>query len=111
MKPQREGGGNNLFFDDLKAELNRICNPDKHTLKNSYSLMRKINVVSKSGFDFVRKNRQIYSHDATSECGIFSVIFADGAEVKLNEVGGAHTRSKDPMFSEISRNGYYNLIY
>ena len=111
LKPQREGGGNNLFFEDLKAELNRVCNPDKHTMANSYTLMRKIDVVAKKGFDFIMKGRETHSPDGISECGMFSVFFADGAEVKLNELGGAHARTKPPNVSETYQDGHYNLIY
>jgi glutathione synthase len=101
LKPQREGGGNNLYACDLREELERIRRGEK--LDNSYTLMRKIVPGDSRNevFDFVSKDGSTRHAPGVSEVGLFTVLFADGKKPpSLNSVGGVFCRAKDPQSNE-----------
>ncbi|KAF7255438.1 hypothetical protein EG68_07414 [Paragonimus skrjabini miyazakii] len=90
LKPQREGGGNNFFDDDLVRMLNKLIEQgDQH----SYVIMERL-------YPFVVENYVLHSkrtHDRrqmVSELGIFGVFIGRGDEVFLNEPSGHLLRTK-----------------
>lgn len=66
LKPQREGGGNNLYGKDILQKMN---SQTAEELK-AYILMQKIKPVPRIGF--LVKKRELFCVPVISELGIFS---------------------------------------
>lgn len=96
LKPQREGGGHNIFGSDIKPFLSALESVEE---RSQYILMEYINSPQE-------KNRILYSDDVTqefksdftdrlvSELGIYGSIVADGSLMKVDRTGGYLVRSK-----------------
>ncbi|CAK8684781.1 unnamed protein product [Clavelina lepadiformis] len=89
LKPQREGGGNNVYGEDIVTLLSEIGNDERRC---AYILMEKIcpkpldNIfVTASGHQKV---------NAISEFGTYGVILARGTEIIENYSAGHLLRSK-----------------
>jgi len=67
LKPQREGGGNNFFDDDLLQKLNTLSPKEL----SGYILMDRI--VSKPYKTLILRDGEINDVDGVCEIGIFSV--------------------------------------
>jgi len=92
LKPQREGGGNNLYDDDLVRELKRMSYEERR----AFILMQKILPPSLPG-KLVRGGQIVYDGPCVCELGVFGITLrsydaADG--VILNKVVGHILRSK-----------------
>lgn len=88
IKPQREGGGNNLYGDQVRNALEQM---PPHELA-SHILMERI-------FPFVEpaylmRNAKIASGSSSSELGVFSVFMSDGKTVLLDQGAGHLLRAK-----------------
>ena len=70
LKPQREGGGNNVYGDEIKKVLNDIRNSPE---REAYILMDRINPPTQKNY-LVRANEKARLEDVVSELGIFGVI-------------------------------------
>ncbi|XP_069507915.1 glutathione synthetase [Ambystoma mexicanum] len=90
LKPQREGGGNNFYGEEIKDVLENIKDPSERT---SYILMDKIrpqpfrNYLLKAGSD-------LKLSECISELGMFGVYVRQGKEMILNEQIGHLLRTK-----------------
>lgn len=94
LKPQREGGGNNKFGDEVaKAVLDWPVSK-----LQEYVLMRRIDCPAVPTF-CVRKS-QTSAVDAVSEVGIYGVYFACDGEVAFNKAAGYVVRSKEAHVNE-----------
>ncbi|XP_025204827.1 glutathione synthetase-like isoform X2 [Melanaphis sacchari] len=94
MKPQREGGGNNLYGEDIRIKL-MSCMKSKE--RSAWILMDKINPPVQQNY-LIRPN-QDYEKNSTlsevlSEMGIFGIILCDGDEIVINEQVGHMMRTK-----------------
>jgi len=88
MKPQREGGGNNLYEKQISEALLKFS-PEK---RSTYILMDRIMVPSFPTY-FLR-NGNIIQNSGASELGIFSLFIHDGTNVVMNESSGYLLRTK-----------------
>lgn len=90
LKPQREGGGNNFFEEELQQELLRVKNSEE---RMSYILMERI-------FPLPQRNVLIYNAESKdfgsviSELGIYGVIIGDAEQIIYNEEVGHLLRTK-----------------
>ncbi|VVC36690.1 Hypothetical protein CINCED_3A006268 [Cinara cedri] len=94
LKPQREGGGNNLYGEDIRHKLMSCMNSKE---RSAWILMDKINPPVQQNYlirpnqDF-KKNSTLY--DVVSELGIFGTILCDGDNIIINEQVGHMMRTK-----------------
>ncbi|KAF5765399.1 putative glutathione synthase [Helianthus annuus] len=91
MKPQREGGGNNIYGDDVKETLLRL-QKDGSEEEAAYILMQRIfptvfpTILVRDGI--------AYKEHAISELGIFSAYLRNKETVISNEQCGYLMRTK-----------------
>lgn len=90
LKPQREGGGNNIYKDKIPAFLRSIDEKDW----GAYILMELINPPTHK--NKILRDDKLYTEDIISELGIFgNILFnEDSGEVLCNENAGYLLRSK-----------------
>ncbi|CAO3677997.1 unnamed protein product [Umbelopsis vinacea] len=88
MKPQREGGGNNLYGDEIVAELKRL----ESKRLDAYILMDLIRSPPLKNI-MVREGMLIQG-DVISELGIYGTYLHDGDKEILNEGAGHLLRTK-----------------
>jgi len=91
LKPQREGGGNNIYGEDVKNYLEKIANTEE---RSAWILMDRIHPPMQKNY-MVRPNlaKPIYT-DVVSELGIFGVIIGDKNSIVMNEQVGHMLRTK-----------------
>ncbi|XP_046544149.1 LOW QUALITY PROTEIN: glutathione synthetase-like [Haliotis rubra] len=90
LKPQREGGGNNLYGDDIREFLETHQNS---TERNAYILMERIFPKTQKNY-LVTPGRPFVLSDVTSELGIFGVFLGSATEEKINMQCGHMLRTK-----------------
>ncbi|KAI8910120.1 glutathione synthase, partial [Gorgonomyces haynaldii] len=94
LKPQREGGGNNIYGQDIPKALESMT-PDEQKAWILMELLRppvhENTIVAKS---VARKTL------VTSELGIYGVFIGDGQVVYLNEEAGPLLRTKEAKTME-----------
>ncbi|BBN00343.1 glutathione synthase [Marchantia polymorpha subsp. ruderalis] len=91
LKPQREGGGNNTYGDDVASKLTELIAAGGDGLA-AYILMQRIFPAVHTSY-LVR--RGAYSAEKTvSELGIFGAYVRNGDRVILNEQSGHLLRTK-----------------
>jgi len=89
LKPQREGGGNNVYGADVVTALARMS----PTERGGWVLMRRIHPVR--GRNVVVRGGAGGAGEVVSELGVFGTYLATAAgEVTLNEAAGTLLRSK-----------------
>lgn len=92
LKPQREGGCNNLYGTDIKNFLESVkSKPDRVAwilMDRIYPPIHK-NYIVKPG-----KNIDIETKELVSELGIFGVIIGDDKNIIVNKQGGHMLRTK-----------------
>lgn len=86
LKPQREGGGNNIYGQDI---LPKLANHDQHP---EYILMKMIKCQEKECV--MLKNGTTNRVLALSEVGMFGALVANGSEIVMNEYVGYLVRTK-----------------
>lgn len=88
MKPQREGGGNLIYGEDIRHTLQ--SNPEKRA---QYILMDRIQpaCINKN---FVVRQESIKPAEIISELGIFGIFLSRGDEIQVNKDGGFLLRSR-----------------
>ena len=97
LKPQREGGGNNIYRKNIPTYLCRILEREY----KQYILMELIQPPNKAKNVALRSDGRVLRGDVISELGIFGTCLfrgqkGDGAksEVLMNEEGGYLMRTK-----------------
>lgn len=94
LKPQREGGGNNLWGDEMVSMLKTMS----REARSAYILMQRIEPASLTA---VLMRSGVYSVAAAhSELGIYATMLSDGKQVKLNECAGHLLRTKEVGVNE-----------
>jgi len=91
LKPQREGGGNNVFGADIPPVLGKMSDIER----SAWVLMEQIVPPKTKGF-IVRPKQPISKEpvDLVSELGIFGVIIGTETEILVNEEVGHMLRTK-----------------
>ncbi|NXA39819.1 GSHB synthetase, partial [Eudromia elegans] len=90
LKPQREGGGNNLYGEELRHVLEKIKDSPERT---SYILMDKIKPQPSKNY-LLRSHSPLKVSECISELGIFGVYVRQGKEMVMNESAGHLLRTK-----------------
>jgi len=88
LKPQREGGGNNLWGLDLANYLQTASVMDR----SAYILMQRIRPFQQHGV--LMRNGQVTHGLCCNELGIYSSYLSDGEKVYLDQVNGHLLRTK-----------------
>lgn len=96
LKPQREGGGHNIFNQDIRPFLLSIANSEE---RSQYILMEYIDSPRERNWlllhddidDICRLNA---SDQLVSELGIFGSVISDGPNIIKNNAAGYLIRSK-----------------
>ncbi|CAI4051002.1 hypothetical protein SKDZ_15G1090 [Saccharomyces kudriavzevii ZP591] len=89
LKPQREGGGNNVYKENIPDFLRSI----EECHWNAYILMELIEPEFNKDNIILRDNKP-YEEAIISELGIYGCILFDDRQVLMNEFSGSLLRSK-----------------
>lgn len=96
LKPQREGGGNNIYNENIKTWLNSMKNSQERTawilMDRIYPPLQK-NYLIRAAEESPLKNDTDLS-DVITELGIYGVIIGNNNEIILNEQVGHILRTK-----------------
>ncbi|XP_020211701.1 glutathione synthetase, chloroplastic [Cajanus cajan] len=91
MKPQREGGGNNIYGDDVRETLLKLQKADSQE-DAAYILMQRIfPTISKA---VLMRDGRWHKEHAISELGIFSTYLRNKDKVIINKQSGHLMRTK-----------------
>lgn len=90
LKPQREGGGNNVYKDNIPGHLKSM--PESEW--GAYILMELIHPPTHK--NKIIRNSEVYHEEIISELGIFGTVLFDeeSGDIKTNENAGHLLRSK-----------------
>ena len=95
LKPQREGGGNNLYGEALRAQLAKFT-PDAPIGSDgdlsSFILMQRI--LPPVNRTLCLRNGEMQELETLSELGIYGGYLRVGEDVAMNVVGGHLLRTK-----------------
>jgi len=94
LKPQREGGGNNLFGVELREALQRM-DPSE---RSAYILMERI--VPPVADALLMKGGVVEGGKCACELGVYGVFLGDGQRVLLNQMAGHLLRVKIATVNE-----------
>ncbi|KAI8913531.1 glutathione synthase [Gorgonomyces haynaldii] len=94
LKPQREGGGNNFYGQDVADKLKSMSVHDR----NGYILMDLIRTPFFK--NTMVRNGKHFTVDVISELGIYGTFLAEGNLVHLNEEAGHLLRTKSSDSNE-----------
>ena len=89
LKPQREGGGNNIYKEDIPKFLSSIKEEDW----SAYILMELI-IPKPTEKNIVIRGNEVFQEPIISELGIFGTILFDDRDIYSNEYAGWLLRSK-----------------
>lgn len=89
LKPQREGGGNNIYKNDIPEALRKMDKKDWA----AYILMELIQPEPNSK-NVILRGSEYYNEPILSELGIFGCILFDESEIYYNQYSGWLLRSK-----------------
>ncbi|KAM9992497.1 hypothetical protein ACTFIY_009926 [Dictyostelium cf. discoideum] len=104
MKPQREGGGNNIYNDQVAIALKSMSSEEL----SSYILMDKI--MSKSFKTHVVRDRQLLEIEGLYELGIYGVFISNGDDIVLNKQAGILLRTKTANSDEVGVAAGFGLL-
>jgi len=90
LKPQREGGGNNVYGADIKPFLENIKDSDE---RNAYILMDRIQPPITTNY-MVRPGQKPKLVNVISELGIFGYVIGDANNIQTNKFAGQMLRTK-----------------
>ncbi|XP_054004515.1 glutathione synthetase-like [Hylaeus anthracinus] len=95
LKPQREGGGNNLYNEEMKQRLKAMRSSKERTawilMERFYPPVQENYIVRAQNEPFENDNRFI---DVVSELGIYGVIIGDHENIIYNKEIGHILRTK-----------------
>lgn len=89
LKPQREGGGNNIYGEDIRHAL--LSNPES---RSQYILMDRIQPETNKNFIVRQELTDIHYRDVIPELGILGIFISCGDEILLNKEAGYLVRTK-----------------
>ena len=89
LKPQREGGGNNFYGQDIPKKLKQMSILER----GAYILMQRIFPPAQNSI-LLAKGGQIKLSKALSELGIYGAYLGDGTTEHFNEKAGHLLRTK-----------------
>ncbi|XP_076641100.1 glutathione synthetase [Halictus rubicundus] len=96
LKPQREGGGNNIYNEDIKSKLGSMKSSEERTgwilMDRFYPPTQKNYIVCARNEPFEHNDLSLV--DVVSELGIYGVVIGDHDNVIYNEQVGHILRSK-----------------
>lgn len=90
LKPQREGGGNNIYGEEIRLTLERIS---QSTEREAFILMDRIRAPVQTNY-LVRPQKDVVLSSVISELGIFGALLGTPTEIFLNKTCGHMLRSK-----------------
>ncbi|KAF7646405.1 hypothetical protein LDENG_00188240 [Lucifuga dentata] len=90
LKPQREGGGNNIYGSEICRVLEEV---KETTERTAYILMDKINPTSVQNY-LLRRDAPLQISSCLSELGVFGVYVRQGKDMVMNENVGHLLRTK-----------------
>lgn len=96
LKPQREGGGNNVYGEDVRTKLKEL---GRTKAREGYILMELIEPPITTNY-IVRPGGTVEPHSIVSELGIFGVILGDQDDILHNSEAGHILRTKAKGTSE-----------
>ncbi|KAJ4877686.1 hypothetical protein Rs2_42704 [Raphanus sativus] len=91
MKPQREGGGNNIYGDDVRENLLRLQREGEEE-NAAYILMQRI--FPKVSNVFLLRDGVYHKDQAISELGVYGAYLRNKERVIINEQSGYLMRTK-----------------
>ncbi|KAI7867099.1 glutathione synthetase [Spinellus fusiger] len=94
LKPQREGGGNNFYGEDIVTQLTTLTAEER----NAYILMDLIQ--SPPCRNLMVREGSIIDTEVVSELGIYGVYLSDGNKALVNTVAGHLLRTKSHATNE-----------
>ncbi|XP_064394858.1 glutathione synthetase-like isoform X2 [Halichondria panicea] len=107
VKPQREGGGNNFYDDDVRIFLEGI----RHTSeREAYILMDRVHPPVQPGLVLWLGKNIVTPVDLTCELGILGVFLRKQSEVMMNVEGGYILRSKSATTNEVGLNAGFGAL-
>ncbi|XP_005986742.1 glutathione synthetase [Latimeria chalumnae] len=90
LKPQREGGGNNIYGEDIRKVLLKIKGSQE---REAYILMDKIQPKPVRNC-LLRAGTPVRVSECISELGMYGVYVRHGKKMVMNECGGHLLRTK-----------------
>lgn len=109
LKPQREGGGNNLFGT---SALDFISNQKNLQLLSGYTLMDMINPIE--SVNYLVSGSTVQRVPCVSELGVYGIWLSFNGTIHLNKHAGILVRSKTPETTEggvCAGGGYLSSLY
>ncbi|CAD8206345.1 unnamed protein product [Paramecium octaurelia] len=94
LKPQREGGGNNYYDDQIIPELLKLT-PEQRT---EFIVMERIKPIPRIGF--LMRRGQLDIQAVISEISVIGYFINEGEKILVNEVGGYLVRTKRYLDNE-----------
>ncbi|XP_057683174.1 glutathione synthetase [Corythoichthys intestinalis] len=91
LKPQREGGGNNIYGQEICEVLNKVKNSAERT---AYILMDKIQPVPTQNY-LLRREMPLKVSTCLSELGCFGAYVRQGKDMVMNDCVGHLLRTKN----------------
>ncbi|KAM1144691.1 hypothetical protein ACFX2I_033334 [Malus domestica] len=91
MKPQREGGGNNIYGNDVREALTRLQKEGSEA-DAAYILMQRI--FPTASHTFLMREGVCYKDDTISELGVYGAYLRNKDKVILNDQCGYLMRTK-----------------
>ena len=99
LKPQREGGGNNVYGGDIPPFLESIRDSSE---RSAYILMDRIHPPITSNYMVRPGWAKAQRKDVVSELGIFGYLIGDEEKILQNEYSGHMLRTK---LSDVNEGG------
>lgn len=90
LKPQREGGGNNIYQKDIQKFVDSL--KDKNELMG-YILMKLVNPYVNQNY-VIRTGEKSDKKNLISELGIYGYFINNGSNLVENQLGGYLLRTK-----------------
>ncbi|KAK4298479.1 hypothetical protein Pmani_029177 [Petrolisthes manimaculis] len=90
LKPQREGGGNNVYGAEIKEVLERLKDSQE---REAYILMDRIRPPVQQNY-LVRPHLPVTLAEVVSELGIFGAVLGSGKDIQFTNYSGHMLRTK-----------------
>lgn len=90
LKPQKQGGGNNVYGEDIRPFLAKMKNPEE---RSGYILMDLMEPPTSSNY-IIRPGKKTEISTCISELGIFGIFVGDKNGLRVNSQVGQMLRTK-----------------